>query len=224
MTNQEIINEIQRYYIKNGVITKRLFPKSHLAAVRFGSWNNALIASGVPLFIPKKNPKVKCLICNKETSNKKFCSRSCSAINRNRVSPPPRRIAKKCLICENDVLPKRMYCQEHNPRVERWKDKSIQDVLTGSKAQLYSVVRQTARKAYKDSGRIRSCIVCKYDKHIEICHIKAVNKFSKLDKLSDVNNINNLIPLCPNHHWEFDNGCLSISDKELESLTITIGA
>ena len=29
------------------------------------------------------------------------------------------------------------------------------------------------------------------------------------EKLAEINNIENIIPLCPTHHWEFDNGVMN---------------
>lgn len=51
-----------------------------------------------------------------------------------------------------------------------------------------------------------------YDKHIEIAHIKAVSDFSDDSLISEINDKNNLVALCPNHHWEFDNGFLKKED------------
>ena len=46
--------------------------------------------------------------------------------------------------------------------------------------------------------------------YIEVAHIKAVADFSDGSTLAEINSINNLIALCPNHHWEYDNGYLKI--------------
>ena len=50
-----------------------------------------------------------------------------------------------------------------------------------------------------------------YDKHYEVCHIKAVSDFSEDTPITVINHIDNLVALCPNHHWEFDNGLLDIA-------------
>ena len=73
-----------------------------------------------------------------------------------------------------------------------------------------STIRKDAAKVYKGSGKEYKCIICGYDLHIEIAHIKAVSEFSEQSTLEEINNINNLIALCPNHHWEYDNGVLQI--------------
>ena len=74
-----------------------------------------------------------------------------------------------------------------------------------------SSIRKLAEKVYKDSGREFKCAICGYDKHIEIAHIKAVSDFPDDASIAEINNINNLIGLCPNHHWEFDNGILKLN-------------
>lgn len=56
------------------------------------------------------------------------------------------------------------------------------------------------------------CQNCGYDKHIELCHIKAVSSFGKDEKLSVVNDPNNILVLCRNCHWEFDNELLLLAD------------
>jgi len=53
---------------------------------------------------------------------------------------------------------------------------------------------------------------CGYEKHTEFCHITAISDFDKDTKLSVVNGEANLVILCPNCHWEFDNGLLSLQE------------
>lgn len=50
------------------------------------------------------------------------------------------------------------------------------------------------------------CVKCGYSKHVELCHIKAIRDFPVTAKLGEVNAKENNIQLCPNCHWEFDNG------------------
>jgi hypothetical protein len=57
-----------------------------------------------------------------------------------------------------------------------------------------------ARKEYIKSGKPLYCIVCEYDKHIEVCHKKPINSFDNNALISEINDINNLEALCPNHH------------------------
>jgi len=74
-----------------------------------------------------------------------------------------------------------------------------------------STIRKLAEKTYKDNNLTCECAVCGYNKHIEIAHIKAVADFDDNATIAEINDIDNLIGLCPNHHWEFDNGLLDIT-------------
>ena len=76
-----------------------------------------------------------------------------------------------------------------------------------------TAIRKLADMIFKKSNRSQKCVICGYDKHIEIAHIKAVSEFSDDALVSEINDINNLVALCPNHHWEFDSGLLSEEDK-----------
>ena len=73
-----------------------------------------------------------------------------------------------------------------------------------------NMIRKNASKRFQLLNQCK-CVVCGYDKHIEIAHIKAVSEFSESSKLSEINDPNNLIALCPNHHWEYDHGLLNLS-------------
>lgn len=66
------------------------------------------------------------------------------------------------------------------------------------------------RLLIKKSDKPCKCAICGYDKHIEIAHIKAVSEFDDSVTIAEINSIDNLIALCPNHHWEYDNGILTL--------------
>ena len=74
-----------------------------------------------------------------------------------------------------------------------------------------SNIQKLARKNYQNSDKPKQCIICGYDKHYEVAHIKAVCEFDNNALISEINSIDNLIALCPNHHWEYDNNNLDIS-------------
>ncbi len=74
----------------------------------------------------------------------------------------------------------------------------------------YGYIRYRARMMGKVLD-FKSCRNCGYDKHFEVCHIKSVSDFTDSTLISEINNPDNLIPLCPNCHWEFDNGKLQVS-------------
>lgn len=52
------------------------------------------------------------------------------------------------------------------------------------------------------------CQICGYDKHVEVAHKRAVSSFTDNSTAKEINDPSNLVGLCPNHHWEFDNGLL----------------
>ena len=97
-------------------------------------------------------------------------------------------------------------------------------ILTMTKGELFNsrknwqsartAIRKLADAAFKNSNKPKECVICGYNKHIEIAHIKGVSEFSNDDLISQINDIDNLIALCPNHHWEFDSGQLSEEDKK----------
>lgn len=70
-------------------------------------------------------------------------------------------------------------------------------------------IRKIAQKNYDNAGLPYVCAICGYSNHIEIAHIKAVSEFDDNTLISEIDNSSNLIGLCPNHHWEFDNGLLT---------------
>ena len=73
-----------------------------------------------------------------------------------------------------------------------------------------TAIRKSAQKSFEDSGKPYKYAICGYTNHIEIAHIKAVSDFDDNILISEINNPDNLIGLCPNHHWEYDNGLLKI--------------
>ena len=75
-----------------------------------------------------------------------------------------------------------------------------------------STIQKLARKNYESSDKPKKCIVCDYDKHYEVAHVKSVSDFDDNALISEINDIANLIALCPNHHWEYDNEMLDITE------------
>lgn len=71
-------------------------------------------------------------------------------------------------------------------------------------------IQRDAKINYKKSNKPKCCVICGYDKHYEVAHIKSVSSFDDATLVSEINNIDNLIALCPNHHWEYDNDKLDI--------------
>lgn len=164
---------------------------------------------------------MKCLECNIETENPKFCSKSCSAKFNNKKFPK-RKTNKKCASCDNFVKNWRTtLCEFHHNeyiqnRFEYIKEKTLfeywgkESLKTLHKSSKNVHIRLLAKSHFKHLTKL-PCHHCGYDKHVELCHIKPISSFNETNKVKEVNCEDNLIQLCPNCHWEFDNGLLNIS-------------
>jgi hypothetical protein len=163
---------------------------------------------------------MNCLSCNKETINPKFCSKSCAAKYNNRVSPK-RKTKKLCIVCNSSVKSYRhSRCEKHHQEYmetrfdfikelslkDYWNKKSLQKLHISSKN---AHIRLLARSNFKDLVN-KSCASCGYNKHVELCHIKALSSFNENSKIKEINSYTNLIQLCPNCHWEFDKGLIDL--------------
>jgi len=68
-----------------------------------------------------------------------------------------------------------------------------------------SAIQKHARKIFISSNVPQKCLICGYEKHVEVCHIRGVMEFPDDTTVAEINSLKNLVGLCPNHHWEFDN-------------------
>jgi hypothetical protein len=144
-----------------------------------------------------------------------FCGRSCSATYLNKTSPK-RRKTKTCKSCSSLISSCRTYCVDCRKSNKHLKHgKSICDMTLG---EFEGVSKQIGGNHYSEiryhSRTVAECLpnVCKcgYNKHVEVCHIHAISDFPKTALISDINSKDNLVKLCPNCHWEFDNGLLKL--------------
>ena len=154
-----------------------------------------------------------CYYCEKETKNPKFCSRSCSAMVGNRVA---KRKRKKtfCFLC-GSLLPmnkmKNKFCDTCFSLAQgRRQQRTIGEIQGRAKYQHSRQIRDGARDAMLKTSTPQKCRACAYDKHVEVCHIKAVSSFPSSATIAEVNALVNLVYLCPNCHYEFDHGRLSL--------------
>jgi len=132
------------------------------------------------VILPRKNDKLK------DVKIKKFCDRSCA----NRARP---------------IKPK---------KIKELKGRPDAAILNRTKGELFSslsnwqsarsCIRKSADKIYSKYYPERKCIICGYDKYVEVCHKKPVSKFPDTALIKEINDIDNLVGLCRNHHWEFD--------------------
>jgi HNH endonuclease len=143
----------------------------------------------------------------------KFCSRSCAASVNNSKFPKRTKTEKVCVICFGP--------SDRGKRCAPCRDKASEDYLNTTKAMLRGDgnmnfnsrlphIRSHAKSAYLKSDRPLVCNVCGYDIHVEIAHIKAIKDFSEESTIREINDASNLVALCRNHHWEFDNGHLTL--------------
>lgn len=158
---------------------------------------------------------MKCLNCSSETTNPKFCSRSCGASYNNKLFPK-RKSQRKCKKCNNATRSYRhTLCELHwkeyiesktdnfkNTKLkEYWNKDSLKNLHPSSKN---AHIRGVANSWFKDLKKL-PCAKCGYEKHVELCHIKPITSFTEENTLAEVNHRDNIIQLCPNCHWEFDN-------------------
>lgn len=162
----------------------------------------------------------QCKFCGNNTTNPKFCSRSCAAKETNKT--PKRKISRICSRCDLYVKDHRTsLCKQHyqdrmNERAIRTKDLTIKDYIERDcvkklhKSSTFAHIRGFNRYWNKEKTQL-PCFVCGYDKHVELAHIQSISSFSTDTKLSEVNSSKNVVQLCPNCHWEFDNGLITLT-------------
>ena len=126
---------------------------------------------------------------------------------------------RKVCVCGKYKDKRTLVCKDCNnlKMREKWDTLTIgEKVYDKHKYAKYSYVRYIARTLALEAG-VKCCQSCGYDKHYEICHIKAISEFTSDTLIKDINSLNNLIALCPNCHWEFDNNQLSLTNINVKS-------
>jgi hypothetical protein len=185
----------------------------------------------------------KCKFCDKDTTNPVFCCKSCAASYNNKEFPkrikgdstkikgdstkkcPIKKYSIKekfCIVCGIQVNYRSKYCLEHNPQYVDWNKITLGDIVYNEdqvKANRYTKVRDNSKRIYFSSNRPQECSHCGYSKHFEVCHIKPIHMFDLTTPISAINSLDNLIALCPNCHWEFDNGLIPVPLRGLEPRT-----
>lgn len=143
----------------------------------------------------------KCLFCDIETKNKKYCSKSCSA-KVNNLKPKRAKKQWHCKDCNVEVTHRRQFCDDCDPRCKG--DITLDEAIYKKhhRSSAFALVRSRARSVVKHEPAV--CEKCGYSKHVEVAHIKAVASFSGDTMLSVINDRSNLMLLCPNCHWEMD--------------------
>lgn len=155
-----------------------------------------------------------------EARRKKFCSHSCAATYNNKLRYenviPKSKKSKTCPICGEAKFPDSNICALCYSAlvIEKMLNSSIDKYFLKGNARIkYGAIRKWARKLAKIYGFKEECYICGYNKHTHVCHIKPVSSFMPNALMREVNHPNNLVLLCPNHHWELDNGLLKIQSS-----------
>lgn len=172
-------------------------------------------------------------------SKNHYCSSSCSAEANNakrskRIKEEFYKLNLRCECCNEKILikdwdsltnaKKRRYCskkcQYKNQGLRLKKKSSDLKCFNKTKGQIFkecstwqsarTVIRKLSQKIFEESGKPKKCVICNYNKHIEVAHIVAVSDFDESTPLNEICKESNLVALCPNHHWELDNGKLKI--------------
>jgi hypothetical protein len=144
-----------------------------------------------------------------------FCSRSCSAIFSNKISPKKVK-TKICKTCNTLIFQSKIHCPscinlgKHTLNGQFVSDRTLAEELHNKRndANRYSGIRSNARSFM--SKKEKKCANCDYSLHVEVCHIKAITDFPLDSLIKDINSKKNLILLCRRCHWEFDNGYLKL--------------
>lgn len=207
----EFYNEHRRAPKKGEAVSTSdfLYPKGQYLN-EFGSWNNALIASGLK---PNRNSNpasfYEITTCQTHScsnyyvvgGNRRYCD-ECSFETKKR----------ECLECgKTHQRYSSPYCGRECRLVNSMKSTKLKDVLGSNGSNIYRAVRDRAVNLYRDT-KPSECQRCLYDKHVETCHITPINEFSEESMLWEVNKPDNILFLCPNCHWEFDYGDLTLEE------------
>lgn len=173
--------------------------------------------------------QVRCRNCNSsferesyevKPERNSFCNQSCAAQYNNKITPKRKRkfadrgwLRSLCKCGQRKVSYSKMCIKCKNEETKQWRLTKTKGDFFKEKANWQSArsgIRAQSHKNFIKSEKKKCCSICGYDKHFEVAHIKSVSDFSNESTLAEICHIDNLIGLCPNHHWEFDNGILKI--------------
>lgn len=149
---------------------------------------------------------------------KKFCDSRCAAKTNGRIFVKRERL-RHCKHCKSsNVEEGRRICRE-------CRDSGLTDTLLTlmnrpwmqgkHPSWRFTEVRRLTR--IRNKYRQKICQNCAYSKHIEYAHIKPLSSFPLDTVIGDITSPENVFVLCPNCHWEFDNG--ELSKEQIQSRT-----
>lgn len=158
-------------------------------------------------------------------SGKFFCNHSCTAIYLNREGLVTKRSPQgQCKECDTKIRKSRKYCEMHRRTFRSLQAPQLQKITLGELKERYAPDSVRTTNGWV-SAKIRDfcrtwnkvlknmpCQKCGYSAHVEYCHIKPIRDFKEGATLGEINDRSNVLKLCPNHHWEFDNGRLHLNE------------
>mgnify|MGYP001176587120 CR=1 FL=1 len=154
---------------------------------------------------------VVCLKCGKQFQKKPnqvkrhprhFCSSSCAASINNLGKQRNKPKLKKARKIPTTQEIKLMTISDYQSRLS----------VVGKHPSWVNSHIRAFNRSWNSQLRKLPCQVCGYHQHVELAHIKAIASFSASATLGDVNHPSNVLVFCPNHHWEFDSGILSLEN------------
>lgn len=184
---------------------------------------------------------VECLCCAKPFEKqpaearkhpRHFCSRSCAAKvnNQGKRRHPPR----SCNKCKKEYITSKTHrslsvCEECKNKcftTEKAKAATLGEYknrvsVKGKHPSWVSAHVRGFNRNWNVSLTKLGCQYCGYNTHVELAHIKAISEFDDTATLAEINAPENIFVLCPNHHWELDNGKLDIANIPARLVTPT---
>lgn len=158
----------------------------------------------------------------KSITKRFFCSKTCAATFNNKVAVKRKPKEKHCvdcnvLFCGRKSKIRCTECLKIYKTSIKYKEMTIEDCINklsvkGKHASWKHTYVRIFNRTWNKDLRNLPCQNCNYSHHVELAHIKAVSSFEPATKLSVVNSPDNIFVLCPNCHWEFDNGLLDSSN------------
>lgn len=136
--------------------------------------------------LPKREEKLNAV------KVRRFCNRSCSASYNNKI-------LRGHTLKKEKPKKKKKYGVNENVEISS---------LYGKGSSKYALVRGKARSKMNFYKVEKKCVVCGYDKRVELHHKTPCREYPDDTLLSVVNDLDNIVYLCPNHHFEADHNLI----------------